>query len=199
MRQCSRAGRDGSDLQAGAVVEHVQQLQDGGAGAAEEAVGRRVQLPEFADGLPLPAPHVGERARLWDGRAQPVVEGPVADLPAVHFVAEAPAEFAGRKGEGIGLRAAGRNQGAAQEGLLFGRPLAFVVAARTAREPRCAGARRACGEVGGAQLVEAGLADAERVHGLLTGEGSVDELFHRVAHMGDTQPVVDLCVHGTGG
>ena len=107
-------------------------------------------MPEFADGLPLPTPDMGKGPRLGKGGTQTVIDGPVADLAAVHFVAEAAAEFAGGEGVGVGFRTAGRNQCPVPEGLLFGRPLALVVAAGAARKPRGRGSRRACGELGGA-------------------------------------------------
>ena len=92
---------------------------------------------------------MGEGTGHGKGGAQSVVAGPVSDLSAVHFVAEATVEFAGgEEGEGVGLHAGRRNQGAAQEGWLFERPLALVVATGSAGEPRgrCPGRTR--GEVG---------------------------------------------------
>lgn len=162
---------------------------------AEEPVGRRVQLPQFADGLALPAADVGQGTGLGHFEPQALVDGPMADLPAVHVVPESASEFAGGESVGVAFGAGRRNQGASKERLFFGRPFSLVVPPRTARKPCRFLPRGAGGQVGSPQVVEAGLPDLEGLHGLFPGKAAFDKRFHRVANVGDTQPIGYLRFH----
>ena len=58
------------------------------------AVGRGVELPEFADLRALPAAHRGQDFFCWNGMGEIIFQRPAADLGAV--------EFEGMKAEGFG-------------------------------------------------------------------------------------------------
>jgi hypothetical protein len=74
----------GTGEQTAAIIEQVEHGA-GLFGMREPAVGRSIQLPEFANAVMLPAPH--RRAHLfWRNRmGQPVGQGPAADLGAVEL------------------------------------------------------------------------------------------------------------------
>ena len=67
------------DLHPAAVVDHVDELERR-VRASEKVVGRRVQLPELADRLALPAANVCRRPRPVVGQLKIVRNGPVPDL-----------------------------------------------------------------------------------------------------------------------
>jgi len=91
----------GTDEEAAAIVQHIEhgKLERGGG---EPAMGRSVQLPEFADLGTLPALHGGVRALDGSGMGMTVGDGPAADLGAVEFKVVQPQGFRG--GEAVGTR-----------------------------------------------------------------------------------------------
>lgn len=74
----------GTGEEAAAIIEHVEHGECD-FGGWEPAVGRGVELPEFANTGPLPAAHRGQNSSGWDGVGQAILEGPAADLGAVEF------------------------------------------------------------------------------------------------------------------
>ena len=88
--------------QAAAIIEHVEH-GEGEPGVRKPAVGRGVELPEFADLRALPAAHGGQDSFGWNGMGEFIFDGPAADLGAV--------EFEGVKTEGFGSGEAIRTRG----------------------------------------------------------------------------------------
>ena len=86
----------GAGEQAAAIIEQVEHGA-GKLGVGKPAVGRGVELPEFADLSALPAAHGGQNFFGRDGLGELVLECPAADLGAV--------EFEGMKAEGFGKAA----------------------------------------------------------------------------------------------
>ena len=74
----------GADEQAAAIVQHIEHGKVQGAGG-EPAMGRSVQLPEFADLGALPAADRGVRALGRSRMRITILDGPAADLGAVEF------------------------------------------------------------------------------------------------------------------
>jgi hypothetical protein len=96
----------GADEQATAIVEHIEHGKVQRAGG-EPAMGRSVQLPQFADLGALPATDGGVRAVGWSPMSQAILEGPAADLGAV--------ELEGMQAQGLRSReAVGGRWGASQ-------------------------------------------------------------------------------------
>ena len=158
----------GTDEQAAAIVEHIEHGKVQRA-AGEPAMGRGVQLPEFADLGALPAADRG----VWTfGRCrmgQTVFNGPVADLGAVELEGVESQGFRG--GEAVRAR-----RGTSQT--LFKKvsdrlgPGGGVIAAGSSRDPQtlllaCAGA-----EVIGGESVETTAGDVEFFGGIGGGEGT---------------------------
>jgi len=74
----------GTSKEAAAIIEHIEH-GPGEFGVGKPAVGRGVQLPEFANAVALPAAH-GSRDFLGrDGMGQMVGQRPAADLGAVEL------------------------------------------------------------------------------------------------------------------
>ena len=92
----------GAGEQAAAIIEHVEH-GEGEPGVRKPAVGRGVELPEFADLRALPAAHGGQDSFGWNGMGEFIFDGPAADLGAV--------EFEGVKTEGFGSGEAIRTRG----------------------------------------------------------------------------------------
>ena len=92
----------GAGEQAAAIVEHVEH-GEGALGVRKPAVGRGVELPEFADVRALPAAHGCQDSFGRDGMGEFVFDGPAADLGAV--------EFEGVQAEGFGSGEAVRTRG----------------------------------------------------------------------------------------
>jgi len=74
----------GTDEHAAAIVEHIEHRKVQSA-SGEPAMGRSVQLPEFADLGALPATHWGMRAFGRSRMRTPIFNRPAADLGAVEF------------------------------------------------------------------------------------------------------------------
>lgn len=180
----------GTDEQAAAIVEHIKHGKVQRA-AGEPAMGRGVQLPEFADLRALPASHRGVWA-LGRGRmGQTVFNGPVADLGAVELEGVESQGFRG--GEAVGAR-----RGASQT--LFKkvgdrlRPGGGVITARSSRDPQtlflaCAGA-----EVIGGESVEATAGDVEFFGRIGRCQGAPSEAGQHMADEGSAMPVGQLLV-----
>jgi len=74
----------GADKQAAAIVEHIKHGKVQRAGG-EPAMGRSVQLPEFADLGALPSAHGSLRALKRGWMRATILDGPVTDLGAVQL------------------------------------------------------------------------------------------------------------------
>lgn len=122
----------GAGEEAAAIVEHVEHGEESFAGR-EPAVGRGIELPEFADLGALPAADGGGGLALGFGMGELIFAGPTADLSAVHFEIAEAQDFAG--GEAV-VGGRGGSQTFAQEREDFGWPLRSMVAAGVAREPK---------------------------------------------------------------
>jgi len=74
----------GTDEEAAAIVEHIEhgKVQER---RGKPAMGRSIQLPEFADLGALPATDWGVRAFGWIGMSQAILDRPATDLRAVEF------------------------------------------------------------------------------------------------------------------
>lgn len=152
----------GSDEDSAAIVEHIEHGKVQGA-AGEPAMGRGVQLPEFADLGALPATDRCVRALGRGGMGQTVFKGPVADLGAVELEGEEPQGFRG--GKAVWARW-GTSQTLFKKVSDRLRPGGGVITAGSSRDPRtlfvaCAGA-----EVIGGQSVKATARDVEFVGGI---------------------------------
>lgn len=76
----------GTGEQAAAIIEHIEHGK-GMLGMRKPTVGRGIQLPEFADPVPLPAAHSSPNFYGWNLVGQTVGQRPMADLGAVEFEA----------------------------------------------------------------------------------------------------------------
>ena len=168
----------GAGEEAATVVEHIEHGK-GDVRGWEPAVGRGIQLPEFADALALPAAHRGPNFFGRDGVGQMVLEGPAADLGAVELEVVEAEGFGGDKAVGAGRRAVQAFVEEVQNGLGPGRG---VVAAGAAGEPERPLFFGAGAEVSGGERVEAAGRDAELVGGL---GGRQMVLPKRVEHIAD--------------
>ena len=141
----------GSGEETAAIIQHVEH-GEGKFGVREPAVGRGVELPEFAGLRALPAAHGSADAFGRDGMGEFVCDGPAADLGAVELEGVQPEGFG--SGEAIWTR--GRASQALFEEVDDGLgPRGGMVPARSAGRPVGAllsGARRV---VNGGQSVEA--------------------------------------------
>jgi hypothetical protein len=168
----------GAREEAATVVEPIEQGK-GEVRGWEPAVGRGIQLPEFADALALPAAHRRPDFFGRDGVGQMVLEGPAADLGAVEFEVVEAERFRGDKAVGAGRRAVQAFVEEVQNGLGPGRG---GVAAGAAGEPERSLIFGAGTEVSGGERVEAAGRDAELVGGLGGRQLALPE---RVEHIAD--------------
>ncbi len=141
----------GAGEEAAAIVEHVEP-GEGELGVREPAVGRSVQLPQFADVVALPAAHWRQNFLGRDGMGQIVFERPAADLSAVEFEVMESERFGGHKAVGARRRTVVALVEEVQNGL---RPRWGVVAARAAGQPVRTLFLRLGAQVSGGQRVEA--------------------------------------------
>ena len=138
------------------------------------AVGRGVELPEFADFRALPAAHGGPDLLCRDGMGEIVFQCPAADLGAV--------ELEGVQAEGFGSGEAVGAWGRAgqpffeefEDGL---RPGCRMVAVGSAGGPERCLLAGAGGVVSGGQRVEAAAGEAELLGGLRGVQGVEAEAF----------------------
>ena len=140
-----------SDEQAATIVEHIEHgkvQQTWG----KPAMGRSIQLPEFADLGALPATHWGVRAFRRSGMGQAILHGPAADLGAVKFEGVQAQGFGG--GEAVGARRGARQTLLEEvgDGLW---PGGGVVATGGSREPRSGFLARTGPEVIGGERIQA--------------------------------------------
>ena len=91
----------GAGEEAAAIIEHVEHGK-GELGVGKPAVGRGVELPEFADLSALPAAHWSQDAFRRDRMSEVVGEGPPADLSAVECEVVQAERF--RRGEAVRTR-----------------------------------------------------------------------------------------------
>lgn len=122
----------GADEEAAAIVEHVEHGEQAFA-ARKPAVGRGIELPEFADLGALPAADGGGGFGIGFGMGELMFEGPPADLGAIDFEITEAQDFAGGEAVVGGRRG---SQTFAQERKDFGWPLRRMVAAGVAGDPK---------------------------------------------------------------
>lgn len=147
----------GSGVEAGGVVQEVEQALFGG-GAGEESVRGGVVLPQGTEVADLPALDGLGRFFVAGVRGELVLLGPAADAGAVGFKLEAAVEFAGAStvgGRGLGGEQ-GRELGDDGRG-----PVSVVVAAGAARRPVIGLALRDGAKIGVVEFVEAGFGELE--------------------------------------
>jgi hypothetical protein len=147
----------GADEQAAAIVNHIKHGKVQRTGG-EPAMGRRVQLPEFADLGALPAADRGVRALRRSGMSITILEGPAADLGAVELEGMQTQGFRGR--EAVGARR-GASQALFEEGRDRLGPDGGMVAARGSWKPEVLFLLRASTEIIGGQSIEATAGKAE--------------------------------------
>lgn len=114
-----------------AIVEHVDH-REGLWAVGKPAVGRGVQLPEFADAAALPAPDGSGRAVIGFGVGEVVFDGPAADLSPIDLEVALAEDFAG--GKAVGSRGAAAEP-FVQKPIYLGGPVGGMIAARTTRDP----------------------------------------------------------------
>jgi hypothetical protein len=137
----------GSDEHAAAIVEHIEHGKVQRA-SGEPAMGRSVQLPEFADLGALPATHRGVGAFGWSRMRATIYDRPAADLGAV--------ELEGVQSQGFGGGKAVRARRGASQPLFeevgdrLG-PSGGVIATRGSRDPQTLLLARAGAEVIGGE------------------------------------------------
>jgi len=141
----------GGDEEAAAIVE---QIEHGEASFDpwKPAVGRDIQLPEFADVGALPTADRGTRLGVGFGMGELVGDGPAPDLGAIQFEAAEAQDFAGEE-----TVVGGRNGGEtfAQQRDHCGGPVGGVIAAGDARRPVLLLVMGAGAEIIGLEFVEA--------------------------------------------
>ena len=72
----------GTDEHPATIVEHIEHGKVQGTWG-KPAMGRSIQLPEFADLGALPTTHWGVRTFRWGGMGEAMLHGPAADLGAI--------------------------------------------------------------------------------------------------------------------
>ena len=167
----------GAGEEATAIVEQVEHGK-GDFGMREPAVGRGVELPEFADLRALPAAHGGQHFSGRDDMGQLVGNGPAADLGAV--------EFEGVEAEGFGSGEAVRTRRRARQPFFEEfqdgrRPRAGMVATRSAGRPEGLRLLRARGVIDGGQGVEATAGESQMASGGGGRQGVLPESFEHMA------------------
>src|SRR5208282_4761563 len=142
---------------------------EGDEGSGEPAVGRGVQLPEFADAGALPAAHLG----------------------AVELKGVEPEGLGSGEAVGAGRYA---TQSLAQEVQDRLRPGSGVVASRAAGRPVRALFLRAGAEVGGGQAVEPTAGEAELFRRLRGAQGALPEGVEHMADEGGGVATMELLI-----
>ena len=157
----------------------------------EPAVGRSIQLPEFANAVTLPAPH--RRAHFF-GRnrmGQPVGQGPAADLGAVELEVMQAQGF--RRDKTVRARR-GATEPFAEEVQHGLRPGRGMIAARVAGPPERSGGLGAGGEISGGQDVKPAAGDPQLAYGLGGRQGALIKVFKHVADKRGCQPMAELLI-----
>jgi len=151
----------GADEHAATIVEHVEHRKVQRAGR-EPAMGRSVQLPEFADLGALPAADWGVRAFGGSRMRITIFNGPAADLGAVQPEGVQSEGFGG--GEAVRARRGASQTLFEEVGDRLG-PSGGVVTARGSRNPEPLCLSRAGAEVIGKERIEATGGEAELLGG----------------------------------
>ena len=180
----------GAGKQAAAIIQHVEH-READLRSRKPAVGRGIQLPEFADAGALPAPHRRQDALRWDRVGELMAERPAAHLRAVERKG-VKAERLG-SGETVGAR---RNttEALGEEGQDGWWPGRGVIATRGAGDP--AAVLFACvgPEVGGGQSVEATAGAAELVGGSRGCQRAEAKGFEDMPDEGGRMPMDELLI-----
>ena len=194
-RDAFPAVKAASNLHTTAVINHVQKLISP-ADRSEKPVRSRIQLPQLSYGSTLPTTDMSQRTRLRNGNLDAMIHRPVPYLSPVNNMSEASAKFARSKRIGISLCASVGAENPFEESLLRLRPRRGMISARPSWNPLISDALRPCGKIRCFKFIKTCLAYLKRLHRLLSGDRTCDQLNDRVAHMGDTQPVSYLMFHG---
>ena len=180
----------GAGEQAAAIIQHVEH-GEGKLGVREPAMGRGVQLPEFADLRAWPAAHGGQNFFRRDGMSQMVFQRPAADLGAVEFEMVQAQGFG--SGEAVGTRRrAGQPFGEQFEDGLG--PVGGRVATRSAGRPEGWLFVGAGGVVSGGQSIEAATGEAQLPAGLERVQSVLPEAFQHMADEGGRVTMNELLV-----
>ena len=154
-------------------------------------VGRGIQLPEFADPVPLPAAHGRPNFYGRNFVSQVVGQSPTANLGAV----ELEAMQAQRFGSGEAVRAWREAMKSFAQELQNGlRPSRGVIAAGVARHPVRALLLRAGTEVNGGQSVESTAGDAELIGSLRSFQPALSKGFEHIPDEGRRVTADELLV-----
>jgi hypothetical protein len=173
-----------------AVIQHVEHGA-GQFGVGEPAMGRSIQLPEFANAVALPAAHRGQHPFGRDGMRQLIGQSPTADLGAVELEVMQAQGFGGHKA----VRAwRGAAKPFAEEIQNEWRPGDGVIAAGMARDPEVFDFSGAGSKISGGKDIEPAARDAKLISGLDGRQGASIETIAHVADKCRCQPVAELLV-----
>jgi hypothetical protein len=180
--------KPGADVEAGGVVEQIQQALLGGR-AGQEGMGRGIVLPERAVVAGLPAlDGFGGGFEAGVG-SQLVRAGPAADAGPIRFEVEPATQFAGDGA--VRARWLGGEKFGDQGGD-FGGPVALVIAAGQTGRPGVGVAVGARLEVVAVEFVEAGAGQAQFVGGGAGGELPGAVAVEQVADEGRREAFAEL-------
>ena len=180
--------KPGADVEAGGVVEQIQQALFVGR-AGQEGVGRGVVLPERTVVAGLPAFDGFGRGFEAGVGGQLVGDGPAADAGPIRFEVAAAVQFAGDAR--VGTRRLGGEKFGDQGGD-FGGPVALVIAAGATGRPGVGVAVGARLEVVAVEFVEAGAGQAQFVGGGAGGELPGAVAVEQVADEGRREAFAEL-------
>ena len=147
----------GTDEHAATIVQHIEHGK-GQRTWGKPAMGRSIQLPEFADLGALPAAHGSVRAFGWSGMRQAILNRPAADLGAVELEGVQAQSFGG--GKAVRARRGASQAFFEEVGDRLG-PSGGVVASRGSRGPHIPFLSRAGPEVIGEERIKAAESHAE--------------------------------------
>ena len=180
----------GRDEQAAAIVEHIDHGKIQRA-TGEPAMGRSVQLPEFADLGTLPAPHRGVGTFGRVPMRQTIFNGPVPDLGPVELEGVESQGFRG--GEAVRARRRAGQTLFQKVGDRLG-PGGGVITARSSRDPQTLFLARAGAKVIGGERVEAAAGDVEFFGRIGGAHRAPSEASQHMADEGSAMPIGQLLV-----
>lgn len=167
----------GTGKQTAAIIEHVEH-GPGEWGMGEPAVGRGIQLPEFANAVALPAAHWSPDFLGRDRMGQMVGQSPAADLGAVELEVVQAQSFRGHKAVRTRWRAVEPFVEKIQNRL---GPGGGVVAAGVAGNPAADCCLGASAKVSRGESIKAAAGDAELIGCLGGPQGALGKGFEHIA------------------